>query len=140
MDKKVYVQYENTGVVFDTPSSWINTKEPEYPPSNVDMSGYQTLPELIDRCLRLGENPMHMDQREYEFGADDDVSNAYDVGDDVDLSDLDDYVPSVIGDAPDFSDAMQKPAQEATGSVLEAVDDKKVQSTVKEETATSTQL
>lgn len=140
MEKKVYVQHENTGVVFDTPSSWINTKEPEYPPSQVDTSGYQTLPELIERCLRLGEDPVRYNQNEYEFADGDDVTNAYDVGDDVDFADLDDYVPSVVGDAPDFSDAVQKPAQEATGSAQEAVDDKKVQSTVKEETAIPAQL
>lgn len=136
MNKKVYEPHENTGVVFDTPSSWINTKEPEYPPSNVDMAGYQTLPELIDRCLRLGENPMRMDQREYEFGADEDVSNAYDVGDDVDLSDLDDYVPSVIGDAPDFSSAVTEPAQDANKSALDSVADSKGGTTDAEVTPT----
>lgn len=136
MDKKVYVQHENTGVVFDTPSSWINTKEPEYPPSNVDMADYQTLPELIERCLRLGENPMRMDQREYEFGADDDVSNAYDVGDDVDLSDLDNYVPSVVGDSPDFSSAMTEPVQDANKSALDSVSDSKGGTTDAEVTPT----
>ena len=137
---KVYVQHENTGVVFDTARSWVNTKEPEFPPSQVDMSGYQTLPELIERCLRMGEDPCNFNSNEYEFSADDDVSNAFDIGEDIDLSDLDGYVPSVVGDAPDFSDAVQKPAQEQNRSSQEAVDEKKERSDVKEETVTTERL
>lgn len=134
--KKVYVQHENTGVVFDTARSWVNTKEPDYPPSNVDMSGYQTLPELIERCLRLGEDPTRFNQNDYEFTDTDDVSNAYDIGDDVDLSDLDDYVPSVIGDAPDFSGAVTEPAQDANKSALDSVSDSKGGTTDAEVTPT----